>query len=166
LSLSAGAWLCLALAGGVAMADGGAVQWRERAGPYTVTVFTAPVPARAGPVDFSVLVQRAADNEVVLDAVVALRLTMAGEVDVRGEATHDQATDKLLYSANLNPRKPGVWQLEVQVRGADGNGSTTGPIRLLEAESGAWNYWPYFAVVPVFVCLFIVNRYLKRRVRR
>jgi hypothetical protein len=146
----------------LAMADGGALQWRERTGPYTVTVFTAPVPLRPGPVDFSVMVQRASDNEVVLDAAIALRLTKAGEGDIRGEATHSLATNKLLYAVSLSPPTPGVWRLEVQVHGAAGNGSTARPIQLLETESAVWNYWPYFAVVPVLVCFFIMNRYLSR----
>jgi hypothetical protein len=150
----------------LAMADGGALQWRERAGPYTVTVFTAPVPLRPGPVDFSVMVQRAADNEVVLDAAVALQLTKSGEADIRGEATHSLATNKLLYSISLSPPTPGMWRVEVHVRGAVGDASTAGSIRLLETESAVWNYWPYFAVVPVFVCLFIMNRYLKKSARR
>jgi hypothetical protein len=158
--------LCLVMLADLVKADGGAMQWRERAGSYIVTVFTAPVPLRPGPVDFSVMLQRAADNEVVLDAAIALRLTKAGETDILGDATHAQATNKLLYSASLRPPAPGVWRLQVQVTGAAGGGSTAGPIRLLEAESAIWNDWPYFAVVPVFVCLFVLNRYLKKSARR
>jgi hypothetical protein len=158
--------LCIAVPTGLAMADGGVLQWRERAGPFTVTVFTSPVPPRAGPVDFSVMLQTASGDEVVLDAAISLVLTKAGEADFPGEATHSLATDKLLYSVNLNPPVPGVWQLEVHVRGTAGNASTTKSIRLLEAESPVWNYWPYFAVVPVFVFSFVLNRHLKKSARR
>jgi hypothetical protein len=99
---------------------------------------------------------------VVLDAVVALRLTKTGEADIRKEATHSLATNKLLYSASLSPPRSGVWRLEVELRGPAGNGSSARSIQVMETESAVGTYWPYFAVVPVFICLFIMNRYLKK----
>ena len=44
-------------------ADGGTVRLSEEQGRYRITVFTAPAPLRAGPVDVSVLVQEAATGE-------------------------------------------------------------------------------------------------------
>ena len=38
-------------------ADGGTLRTRQQAGPFIVSIFTAPEPLRAGPVDVSVLVQ-------------------------------------------------------------------------------------------------------------
>ncbi len=55
----AAAWIVLGAATSVAWADGGAVRFLERRGDRLVTVFTSPTPLRAGPVDVSVLLQRA-----------------------------------------------------------------------------------------------------------
>ena len=44
-------------------ADGGTIRLSEQKGNYRITVFTAPTPLRAGPVDISVLVQEAATGE-------------------------------------------------------------------------------------------------------
>src|SRR5438270_12236899 len=56
----------------LAHADGGAIVLHERAGAFLVTVFVAPQPAQAGPIDTSVLVQDRQTGVVVLDAKVAL----------------------------------------------------------------------------------------------
>src|SRR6516162_2912160 len=83
-----------------ARADGGAVRLRERAGGYQVTVFTAPTPFRAGPVDVSVLVLDAATGEYVPGARVTVRLTARGTGDVlECPATAAAATNKLLRAA-------------------------------------------------------------------
>src|SRR6516225_10741923 len=58
----------------LARADGGTVRLREQAGAYQVTVFTAPTPFRAGPVDVSVLVLDAGTGEYVPEARVTVRL--------------------------------------------------------------------------------------------
>ncbi|HEV3259998.1 MAG TPA: hypothetical protein VG013_24230, partial [Gemmataceae bacterium] len=50
----------LSLLPSMAMADGGAIRLSEQKGDYQITVFTAPTPLRAGPVDVSVLIQNAA----------------------------------------------------------------------------------------------------------
>ena len=51
-----------------ARADGGTVRLSERQGEYRITVFTAPVPFRAGLVDISVLVQDAVSRTPIPDA--------------------------------------------------------------------------------------------------
>ena len=50
------------------LADGGAVQFRRQTGPVIITLFSAPVPLRAGPADLSVLVQNARDGSPILNA--------------------------------------------------------------------------------------------------
>ena len=50
-------------------ADGGIVQFQKQAGPFFVTVFSAPVPLRVGAADLSVMVQKADDRSEVLDAM-------------------------------------------------------------------------------------------------
>ena len=54
------------------LADGGTVRLSQRQGGYRITVFTAPTPFRAGPVDISVLVQDAATGQPVPEAHIPL----------------------------------------------------------------------------------------------
>src|SRR5262249_49508889 len=102
-------------------ADGGAVRLREQAGAYQVTVFTAPTPFRAGPVDVSVLVLDAATGEHVPEARVTVRLAARGTRDVlECPATEEAATNKLFHAAVFELPKPGWWDVDVAVEGPHG----------------------------------------------
>ena len=61
---SALGWLLVGACGEAARGDGGTVRLSRCEGGYRITVFTAPTPFRAGPVDISVLVQDAATGEL------------------------------------------------------------------------------------------------------
>jgi len=50
-----------------AHADGGLVELHQVVRQFAITVFTAPVPLRAGPVDISVLVIARADNRYLME---------------------------------------------------------------------------------------------------
>src|SRR5262249_22373888 len=82
--------LALALRPCAAHGDGGAVRLAQQAGPYRVTVFTAPTPLRAGPVDVSVFVQDGA-GAALPDVTVRVTLTRGGET-LEARATHEAAT--------------------------------------------------------------------------
>src|SRR2546427_7771888 len=102
-----------------ARSDGGAVRLRESAGAFTITVFTSPDPIAAGPIDVSVLVQDRADGAPILDGRVNLRLASPsgrGDADRVPEATatHDAATNQLLYAAWIDVGA-GHWGLRVVV---------------------------------------------------
>ena len=56
---------------------------RQEAGPFIVSIFTAPEPLRAGPVEVSVLVQ-SSDGGVLTDAVVDLLLESADSSESSG----------------------------------------------------------------------------------
>jgi len=60
-------------------ADGGTIRMSEKKGGFLITVFTAPAPFRAGPVDISVLVQDASTEEPVPQAQVSVRMTKAAQ---------------------------------------------------------------------------------------
>ncbi len=151
----------LLLAASLLRADGGKPQWRSRAGPYEVSVFTAPVPLRAGPADISVLVELETDKSLVLDADVSMRFQ-----DISVSATHALATNKIMYAANVSLSSPGTWDCELVVRGPKGTGSAHGAIEVIPAEQPLRHYWPYFAMVPAGILLFILNQRLKARQRR
>src|SRR5580692_6497389 len=81
-----------------AFGDGGAVQLRKEAGPFVITVFTAPAPLSAGPVDVSVLLQKRNGLEPVLDAGVSLILrSEASGAEIQAQPTRERAQNKLLY---------------------------------------------------------------------
>src|SRR5436190_16541197 len=103
--------LCLTLSPSAPVkADGGAVRLRERAGAYQIAVFTSPTPLRAGPVDFSVLVQDAATGAWTPDAQVIVRLTARGTGHVlECPATAEAATNKLYRAAVFHFPAPGPW---------------------------------------------------------
>ena len=77
---------------GAARGDAGTLRVSERLGSYQVTVFTAPAPVRAGPVDVSVLVQN--DKGTPIDREVILSLWPRGrrEEGLRRTATAEAAT--------------------------------------------------------------------------
>lgn len=119
--------LLVALAsGGRALANGGMIQVAGKPiGPYLVTVFTSPSPLRVGVVDVSALVQRAGSQEPVLDARVTVTTEPVGHAGPGGsfEATHEQATNKLYYAANVDLPAEGRWRIALQVSGPEGEGT-------------------------------------------
>ncbi len=160
------ALLLLVIAAQAAFADGGAVLLTKEAGPYVLTLFGSPTPLRAGRVDLSVLVQTASDKANVLNAKVALHLakTDAGSiVEFTIPATHDAATNKLLYAASLNVPSAGDWRVRVDVKASAGEASVGTAIPVLQSEPPILTYWPYFLAVPVIAILFGLNQWLKRR---
>lgn len=154
-----------ALLGGVpaARADGGVVRLSEARGNLLVTVFTAPTPLRAGPVDVSVMVQESAGHRPVLDASVSIVLrAKADRAIIHAVATRAQATNKLLYAALVDLPVAGDWDLEVTVE----RGST---LERVEAELSAGvpvpdllSLWPYLAFPPLAIALFVLHQRLGR----
>lgn len=129
-----------------AHADGGAVRFSDRCGAYRVTVFTEPTPWRAGPVDVSVLVQDPTTGEPRTDLRVAIRV--AG---TRHPATHEAATNKLLYSAEFDLPAAGTWPIEVVIDGPAGSATATLEVEAAEAlpAGGEMLWWIVWPVVPV-----------------
>jgi hypothetical protein len=154
------------LASTLMFADGGAVQFRKPAGPLSITVFSAPVPLRVGSADLSVLVQTNADANAVLNAAVLLQLSKSGEQPINVPATRAQATNKLLYAAHPVLSSAGAWHLNVQVTWNGDTLNAPGEITVLPRETSLSSFWPYFALVPAGVLLFLANQWLKRRRQR
>lgn len=161
----------LLFAPAILFGDGGTLQLRKPAGPWIVTVFSTPVPLRAGVADLSVMVQTAQDRKTVLDAGVKLHLTKSSATDVVeiiAPATRSQATNKLLYAARVTLPSAGKWRLEVDVKEKASVASVSGEIAVLPLQPPAMARWPYFAFVLLVVLLFAMNQWLKRsrRLRR
>lgn len=147
-------------------ADGGATLLRTNSGPYVITLFGSPSPLRTGPADLSVMVQNAAGQSAVLDAHVMVRLKKAqgGDVvEVAAPATHEKATNKLLYAASLTMPSDGVWHVSVDVNQAGKTASVFGEVKVLPPQPPLQRYWPYLLIVPVIALLFALNQALRRR---
>ena len=158
--------ISIAILATVAFADGGVMLFRKQADPFVITAFGQPEPLRAGAMDLSVMVQKASDLTTVLDAKVNVRLKRSAGgsiVEVVAPATHAHATNKLLYAAHVTVPSAGEWQMSVEVNRANVTATASGGIQVLEAQEPAKTYWPYFAMVPVVVLLFVLNRWLKKK---
>lgn len=154
------------LLAGEAAADGGQVIAQQTSGPYLVTVFAAPVPPRAGVLDVTVLIQLIESGEPVLDAKVGIALSQAGAEPVRGEAIRGRGQNQLLYGALLLVPRAGEWSLAVEIE-HDQAGSAKLESTLPVAPARPWilAYWRSFLLPPLAVALFLLNQYLKRRMR-
>jgi hypothetical protein len=143
--------------------DGGTIRMSEKRGDFLITVFTAPAPFRAGPVDISVLVQDALTGEPVPQAQVTVRMTKPGQPALKYPATQEAATNKLLHAAQFELPKPGRWQLEVQVEDVHGQAMIGGELEAADPlprwrELWLWISWPAAAIA-----LFAFHQMLKRR---
>ena len=142
-------------------ADGGAVLSRQESGPFVITVFAAPVPLRAGPLDLTVLVQTRDALEPVLDANVSIRLD--GDSQIVAAATRSQAQNKLLYAATLNLPHPGEWKYTVSVQSALGQAAISGGFQAGPPSPPLTSYWFYLAIPLVLIAIFVLHQWLSRR---
>jgi hypothetical protein len=149
-----------------AQADGGSVELHQVAGPFVVTVFTAPVPLRAGPVDISILVQDRAGGQPVLNGEVVVRLRREGGMTLVERATRELAQNKLLYSALMTLPEAGRWQLEVTIKREKETASVNGQVSAAAPRPFLLYYWRSLSLPPVVIALFALNQWLKRRVAR
>ncbi len=97
------------------LANGGKVRIsRAPVGPYFVSVYSSPTPARTGKQDVSVLVQDSADRQV--DVPLTLELQAAGGGPARTFAvTRQAATNKLFKAAKFSIDAPGEWVFRIRV---------------------------------------------------
>lgn len=154
------------LGGSLALhADGGTLQFRKPAGPFTLTLFSMPVPLRVGAADLSVLVQDSQNNALV-DGSVTIRVSKADERDIFEKATTRQATNKLLYAAPIELPRAGKWRVQIRVLRGGISGTTEGEIEVLPEEPPLESFWFYFAVMPLGILLFVLNQWLKRQQHR
>lgn len=155
-------WLAAA---GAALADGGLVRISQVVGPYTVTVFSAPTPLRAGMVDISVLVQARASGNPVLDAEVAVNLQAIDDPArvVRGAATHAAAINQLLYAAELELPAPGRWRGDVVIHAGGGEHTVTFEVDAAPPLPDAIVFWPYLAAPFAALALYALHQWLTLR---
>ena len=155
--------LFIVIAWSDAHGDGGAVQFEKSAGPFLITVFATPTPLRAGPVDISLMIQSRDNQQPVLDCQTMVQLRKEGVTSIRSEATHEAAQNKLLYAAQVKVPESGRWELEVAIKRVDVSISVDGEISVAPSAPIFLVYWRSLALPPLFISLFAVNQWLKRR---
>ena len=150
---------------GVAFADGGHLRFSQAAGPFQVTLFTAPEPLTAGPADFSVMVQDGTSNQILPDADIDLTLTAADGRVVEAHARAGLATNKLLQAADVALPVVGAWHVVVQVKQGGRTGSCDADIVVGAGSRKRYLVW-IFSLLPVFATmLFVLNQKQKSNVR-
>jgi len=142
-----------------AIADGGTIRLSEKKGDYRISVFTAPNPFRAGPVEVSVLVQDAATGEPSSDVNVVLQVAPLQRPREfrRYPATTDAATNKLFQSATFELPAPGSWNFEVDVEGAHGTAKVSFDVEAADRLPRWLSMWPWFSWPFLVVLLFAVH---------
>jgi len=161
-----------------ARADGGVVRWREAKGPFLVTVFSASELVQGGPADISVMAQDQNSSEVVLDANVVLKLTPPAGAEMKTheemcggkamaplieEASHKQASNKLLYAAPVTFDAPGNWRLEASISRGGEKARFACDIPVAPASPQWTALGPWLAFPPVAIALFALNQFLRAR---
>lgn len=150
-----------------ARADGAHIALHATQSGYTVTLFTAPDPLVAGPVDFSLLVQDATTNAILTDTSAAGVLRLAGQPAVSFALSHASAQDKLLLAGNFALPQPGDYSLDLQVS-QPGRAPVTFAIGSLPVAKNhgrlASVLWA-ICIPVILILLFLANQTAKQRLR-
>lgn len=139
---------------------------RQAAGPFVVSLFTAPESPAVGPADLSVMVEE--QGTVLLDANVVVMLTPedASGSPLVARLSYAHATNRLLQDAVVQLPSAGRWRAVVHVseRGREASVATDLIVANHSARRGT--VW-FFAVLPVCaIALFAWVETEKRRSRR
>jgi hypothetical protein len=150
-----------------ALADGGTLRLTRAAGPFVITIFTAPEPLRVGSAEVSVLVlERGAAGAVLLDATVELRVRAPDGTARMLVASHAAGSNRLLQAALLELPAPGTWQLTIAVRHESDTATVSLELPVGSAAPRLVAQWPPLALPPLCVLLFVWReRLLRHRAR-
>lgn len=146
-------------------ADGGVVLEQSQAAGLTATIMASPFPLRAGPADFSVLLQ--AGGQPVLDAEVSMRWTSSGtgqewlppccSMQTEGgslQASRGHSGNRLLYSAIVPITSSGPGKLDVAISSQGETSYLTLDLDAAPAPAPILAYWPWLAMTPAAILLF------------
>jgi hypothetical protein len=161
-----GGWFLLGIWCAPASADGGSVSLSGKKGSYQITVFSAPTPFRAGPVDLSVLVQDVSTGNPISPVQVTVRMTKPGRLSLEYPATIEAATNKLFRAAQFEVPEPGRWELQVQVEGSHGLAVLGGEVEVAEPLPRWQAMWPWIGWPALAIVLFGIHQTLARRAYR
>jgi len=174
--------LALLAAAPQAFADGGVVIGERDGAGLRITVFAEPVPIRAGPADFSVLVQEVDSRQPVMDADVRISLKKVSAPSPEKEWSppycqvpgndgyvvlrHDLAQNKMLYAAMVAVTEAGRWELSISVVAGDRRFAASLPLDVGAPRRPLATWWPAIALLPVGIFLYAWRAILVRARRR
>ncbi len=161
---------------GVAWAHGGGAPRLTNvdAGPYWVSVWTQPDPLQVGQAHITVAVSEPTDaggerreaGPPVLDATVEVQvkpLDHAGETLVV-QATHEGASNKLFFEADVDLPETGRWQVSVAVAGPKGAGGASFEAQVSPPSAFSWT-WVGGLGLAALAGVWVVNRFRDQKVK-
>ena len=155
-----------------AAADIGAPLASGRAGAFEVQVLAAPVPLRAGPTEWNVLVRDARSGAVQLDAEVTLELHGPrhgthghGHDGLRVRLQPGSAKSRIFHAGRLRLPDPGTWRGTLSLRRGQASEAIPLVFEALPSSPALARHWRAFAVAPLGLALFAVHQWLVRRPR-
>lgn len=151
---------CLSTVTSSVRADGGTVLWQRTTGRFQITLFTAQMPLRRGPVDLSVMLEEAGETRPIVDARVFIQLENEAGKIVRAEATHQQARNKLLYCSLINLPEAGHWKMKLIIERGDERAEVLDDLMVANPQPMLFSYWKVMAFPPILIMLFIINQWL------
>ena len=157
--------LMLGMGATVALADGGTVLLHQDAGAFTITLFAAPQPLRAGAADFSVMVQDRSSGEVLLDPVIDLTVASeeAGPSHQTVRLAKGQASNRLLQASTLDFPSAGKWHLTLLVRRGNDEARLSTDCTVAPDRSRSTLVWFYVLLPVAIILLFVLHQFLKFR---
>lgn len=161
-------WLLISVCSEAAYGDGGRLCVSRSDGNYRLSVFSAPTPFRAGPVDISVLVQDNISGEVLPQTSVAVQLRLQNQPDkpICIMAIESAATNKLLKAAVFDLPSPGRWEVEIMIRGEQGSARVYLELEADQREMSWPAVWPWLSWPVPVILLFSIHEWLVGRKRR
>lgn len=140
-----------------ALADGPHIAFHATQGVYTITLFSAPDPLVAGPVELTLLVQNAADGSGAAVSSAIGQLSLTDHAPLAFTLTPD-ASHQLLLRGTVSPPAPGEYRLSLR----------TGAVVFTGTLPVAANHSRRTAVIwasllpGVIVMLFLINQHAKQ----
>jgi len=165
--------ICVVIAVGAALssaiprlllADGGTLRVSNvPMGAYRVYVFTDPTPIPPDTIDVSVLVtfERGRGVATGLEILVVGRPLDPPGPEVVRAATREQADDPRYYAAHFSLGSVGPWELEIRLRGPEGEGEVRFEVEV--REPGLRNN-PFLILGLALVPLLLVGWWLRKSV--
>lgn len=144
------------------LADGGTLRVSNvPMGAYRVNVFTDPTPIPPDTIDVSVLVtfERGRGIATGLEIMVVARPLGASGPEVARAATREQADDPRYYAANFALGSVGAWELEIRLRGPEGEGAVRFEVEVREPGLGSN---PFLILGLALVPVLLVGWWLRK----
>ncbi len=133
------------------------------AGPYKLTVWTWPDPARRGEVHISIALILAEDASPVLDANVHVDMkSSSGDVTLSAPATTENSENKFLYEVVMDVPKSGSYEITIAAVGSDNSGGeVTFQLDVVSEKTINW-----LLILPIATVVAGVIYWLIRKRRR